>query len=115
MGSSELQVATLHSLTTFFSSVTVAPLVLNQIAFSVAELFLDPSSDVASTKRYTLLIKVVRKKEKKKIPGEKPWDSLCTGHMNHSSFYTSIVQRCHLQKRTDLQAINASRLGRVFA
>ena len=76
MGSSELQVATLHSLTTFFSSVTVAPLVLNQIAFSVAELFLDGSSGVASTKRYTLLIKVVRKKEKKKSP-EKSHGTAC--------------------------------------
>lgn len=55
MGSSVLEVEPLLELTTFSSSVTVVPLLLNQIAFSVVSLFLDSSSNVASLRHYALL------------------------------------------------------------
>ena len=55
MGSSLLQVAKLHSFTTFLSSLVVACYFLNQVVFPVVKLLLDPSSDVASIKSYKLL------------------------------------------------------------
>lgn len=51
MGGSALQIATLLA---FFISVMVAALHLNQIAFSVAQLFLESSSDVAKTLHVTV-------------------------------------------------------------